>query len=216
MSNVLGLEPLSNRQSWEKSLGEFLEIVVNANPDKVFVEIAGQQITYADFYRRCRAAAVMFRSLGIKGGDRVCMFLPNVPEVLYTWFGLALIGGITVTINTAYRRDEMAFILNNAEASALVAHDSLIDVATQAADIAACVRHRLIVGDNPPVAGWHSYSQLLADSRTCRVAGGFPYRHLHAAIHFRHHRQPQGRAGNAPDVRIGRPGIRPVDAGHAR
>ena len=164
MSNVLGLEPLSNRQSWEKSLGEFLEIVVNANPDKVFVEIAGQQITYADFYSRCRAAAAMFRSLGIKRGDRVCMFLPNVPEVLYTWFGLALIGGITVTINTAYRRDEMAFILNNAEASALVAHDSLIDVATQAADIAACVRHRLIVGDNPPVAGWRSYSQLLADS----------------------------------------------------
>ena len=164
MSNVLGLEPLSNRQSWEKSLGEFLEIVVSANPDKVFVEIAGQQITYADFYSRCRAAAAMFRSLGIKRGDRVCMFLPNVPEVLYTWFGLALIGGITVTINTAYRRDEMAFILNNAEASALVAHDSLIDVATQAADIAACVRHRLIVGDNPPVAGWRSYSQLLADS----------------------------------------------------
>ena len=164
MSSILGLEPLPNRQSWEKSLGEFLEIVVGANPDRTFIEIAGQRITYADFYRRCRSAATMFGDLGIGHGDRVCLFLPNVPEVLYTWFGLALIGGITVTINTAYRRDEMAFILNNAEASALVAHESLLDVATQAADIAPCVRHRLFVGDDAAPSGWTKYSDLLAAS----------------------------------------------------
>ena len=141
MSRILGLEPLSGRRSWEKSLGEFLETVTAAYPDKVFIEIAGQEITYRQFMERCRSAAGMFRSLGIGHGDRVCLFLPNVPEVLYTWFGLSLIGGIAVTINTAYRRDEMAYILNNAEASALVAHQDLVDVATQAADIAPCVRH---------------------------------------------------------------------------
>ena len=164
MVNVLGLEPLPNRRSWEKSLGEFLEIVTSANPQKVFVEIAGSHVTYAELMRRCRQAATMFRRMGIGHGDRVCIFLPNVPEVLYTWFGLALIGGITVTINTAYRRDEMAFILNNAEATALVAHDSLIDVATQAADLAPGVQHRLIVGADSAPGGWQSYAQLLADS----------------------------------------------------
>ena len=164
MPDILGLDPIPGRRSWEKSLGEFLEIVVGANPDKVFVEIAGQQITYADFYRRCRAAAAMFQGLGIRHGDRVCMFLPNVPEVLYTWFGLALIGGIAVTVNTAYRRDEMAFILNNAEASALVAHETLGAVAAAAADRAPSVRHRLIVGESPAADGWRSYSQLLADA----------------------------------------------------
>ena len=115
MTTVLGLEPLAGRRSWEKSLGEFLEIVTAVHPDKVFVDIAGQQITYRRFMQRCRQAAAMFRSLGIRHGDRVCLFLPNVPEVLYTWFGLSLIGGIAVTINTAYRRDEMAYILNNAD-----------------------------------------------------------------------------------------------------
>ena len=164
MSSILGLEPIANRHSWEKSLGEFLEIVASSNPDKIFVEIAGQRISYSDFYRRCRSAATMFRNLGIGHGDRVCLFLPNVPEVLYSWFGLALIGGIAVTINTAYRRDEMAFILNNAEASALVAHEDLLDVATQAADIAPCVRHRLYVGGDAPPPGWGAYSDLLAAS----------------------------------------------------
>ena len=186
MPNILGLEPNPGRQSWEKSLGEFLAIVVSARPHQVFVELAGQQITYADFYRRCRAAAAMFRRLGIAHGDRVALFLPNVPEVLYTWFGLALIGGIAVPINTAYRRDETAFILNNAEAAALVAHHTLLDVAAPAADLAPCVQHRLLVsgnagsnnGDNadgnnaagaPTPApgdsaadGWQSYAALLS------------------------------------------------------
>ena len=161
MSSILGLEPLSGRRSWEKSLGEFLEIVTVAYPDKTFVEIDGQKITYRQFMERCRKAAGMFRSLGIGHGDRVCLFLPNVPEVLYTWFGLALIGGIAVTINTAYRRDEMAYILNNAEASALVAHESLADVASQASDVAPCVRHRLLVG-NAELAGWQGYAKLLS------------------------------------------------------
>ena len=164
MNPILGLDPIPGRRSWEESLGEFLQTVVSANPDQVFVEIAGQQITYADFYRRCRAAAGMFRQLGIGHGDRVALFLPNVPEVLYSWFGLALLGGIAVTINTAYRRDETAFILNNAEATALVAHDTLLDVAAQAADIAPCVQHRLAVAsdDTQAPAGWHSYGELLA------------------------------------------------------
>ena len=162
MVNVIGMEPRPGRQSWEKSLGEFLQIVAGANPGKVFVEIDGQRITYGDFMRRCRSAAGLFRQLGIGHGDRVCVFLPNVAEVLYTWFGLALIGGITVTINTAYRRDEMAFILNNAEAAALVAHESLLEVATAASDLAPCVRHRLAVGDAAaPADGWQSYRQLL-------------------------------------------------------
>ncbi len=164
MTNVLGLDPIPGRHSWEKSLGEFLEIVTGTNPGKTFVEIDGRHITYGEFMARCRSAATMFRRLGIQHGDRVCIFLPNVPEVLYTWFGLSLIGGITVTINTAYRRDEMAFILNNAEASALVAHESLIDVATQAADIAPCIQHRLFVGAGDVPDGWQSYSDLLAGS----------------------------------------------------
>ena len=163
MSSILGLEPLPGRRSWEKSLGEFLEVVTAAYPDKAFVEIAGQEITYRQLMERCRKAAGMFRSLGIGHGDRVCLFLPNVPEVLYTWFGLALIGGIAVTINTAYRRDEMAYILNNAEASVLVAHESLADVATQAADIAPCVQNRLLVG-NAEQSGWQDYGELLSSA----------------------------------------------------
>ena len=212
MSSILGLEPLPGRQSWEKSLGEFLEIVTAAYPDKTFVEIAGQEITYRQLMGRCRKAAGMFRSLGIGHGDRVCLFLPNVPEVLYTWFGLSLIGGIAVTINTAYRRDEMAYILNNAEAAALVAHDR----PGRHRDPGR--RRRRLRAASPGLVGgmwsktdgrttascWTARPRLMSELPARRA-----HRHLNAAIYLRHHRQPQGRPGYPSDVRVRRPGLSP-------
>ena len=131
--------------AWEMSLGEFLQGAVNRNPDKVFLRVVGQAITYREFYSRVRRTASMFAGLGVKKGDRVCLFLPNVPEFHYCWFGLSLIGAISVPVNTAYKRDEAAYIFDNAGATAVVAHRSLLEVAEAAAEISPAVDYKLLV-----------------------------------------------------------------------
>lgn len=133
------------RATWELSLGEFLESAVGRDPGKVFLQIVGQKITYGQFSAGVRQAAGMFRDLGVGRGDRVCLFLPNVPEFHYCWFGLSLLGAISVPVNVAYRRDEAAYIFDNAGASAVVAHHSLLDVAEAAARMAPSVQHKLLV-----------------------------------------------------------------------
>ncbi len=138
-----------NRASWEQSLGEFLAEVVSRNPDKVFIQIAGQEITYGEFYSRIERAAGMFADMGIGRGDRVCLFLPNVPEFHTCWFGLSLLGAISVPVNVAYKRDEAAYILDNAGATALVAHTSLLEVAEEAAQLSPTVRVKLLVTNSP-------------------------------------------------------------------
>ena len=104
----------------------------------------------------------MFRAAGIGHGDRVCLFLPNCAEFMYCWFGLSLIGAISVPINTAYKRDEAAYILNNAGASALVTHTSLLDVAREAAGLAPDVRHKLLVGGTE--SDWTGFSESMASA----------------------------------------------------
>ena len=138
------------------SLGEFLVEACGSNagpggdgPGKVFLEIAGQKITYGEFLARVKRTAGMFLELGIRRGDRVCLLLPNVPEFHYCWFGLSLIGAISVPVNVAYKRDEAAYIFENAGAAAIVAHRSLQEVAEAAADITPGVRHRLLVATPP-------------------------------------------------------------------
>ena len=136
--------PTDSRKAWEQSLGQFLEQVVARHPDKTFIEIGGLSRTYQEFYDGVRKSAAMFRGLGIGKGDRVCLFLPNCIEYVYSWFGLSLIGAIAVPVNTAYKRDEMAYILNNSEAKGLVSDSSLFEVAEAAANLASSVEIRLL------------------------------------------------------------------------
>ena len=149
MASIAGMNSTSTQLPWERTLGDFLNLAVANNPEKTFVEIASHTLTYRGFQDKVSHAAGMFQSLGINPGDRVGVFLPNCPEFLYSWFGLATIGAIAVPINTAYKRDETAYILNNAEISLLVAHTSLLDTAHAAADLAPSVQTRLYVATPP-------------------------------------------------------------------
>ena len=141
----MNVQENKQRATWELSLGEFLREAVGRNPEKVFLRIVEQEITFRQFYSRVRKAASMFQDLGIGRGDRVCLFLPNVPEFHYCWFGLSLLGAISVPVNVAYRRDEAAYIFDNAGAAAVVAHHTLSDVAEAAARLSPSVKHKLLV-----------------------------------------------------------------------
>ena len=105
----------------------------------------------------------MFRAMGLDRGDRVCLFLPNCPEFLLCWFGLSAMGAICVPINTAYKRDEAAYILNNSGARMLVAHDSLLPVAEQAAALATGLERKLVVGSSSSPS--EDYLTVLAGQR---------------------------------------------------
>jgi len=58
--------------------------------------------------------------MGIQKDDKVCVMLPNIPEFLYTWWGNAKLGGITVPLNTALKGEGLAYIINHSDAETLV------------------------------------------------------------------------------------------------
>ncbi len=156
---------------WETTIGRVLDRITDTNPDKTFVEIGGKSYSYRDVRDGVLRTASLFRELGVGHGDRVCLFMPNCVEYLYCWFGLSELGAISVPINTAYRRDETAYILNNAEAVALVTDPSLADVAGAAADLARSIRHRILRGDAlTPVS---STGQALSLSQRERKLAGW-------------------------------------------
>ena len=154
----------ANRPAWDMDLAEFLGTVAQRNPGKVFVEMQGRKLTFREFEEAVKATAGLFHSLGVGHGDRLCLFMPNCMEYLFCWFGLSSIGAIGVPINTAYKRDETAYILNDAGACGLVADTGLLDIAQQAADLAPTIQHRLVVGDDADATGWTGFSDALAEA----------------------------------------------------
>jgi fatty-acyl-CoA synthase len=58
-------------------------------------------------------------ALGIQKGDRVSIWATNVPEWVVLQFALAKIGAILVTVNTAFGRREVEYLLQQSETSTL-------------------------------------------------------------------------------------------------
>ena len=143
------------------NIQQLLDSRVRQHPDKAFVIFEDQVISYADFDTTVNRVARGFLRLGIRAGDRVCVMLSNCPEFLYAWFGLMKIGAILVPINSAFRQTETQYIVQHAEAAAIV-----VDAATGpvVADIAAhlpwgCPRISLAT---TPAAGDIAWAEVLA------------------------------------------------------
>lgn len=74
---------------------------------KRFVRCDDQDLTYEQFHGRMLQAMGTLQDLGIEAGDRVALLMGNTIEHLVSWFAIAHIGAIAVSINprlTDYER----------------------------------------------------------------------------------------------------------------
>ena len=155
----------TKRPPWSMTLGEMLDKVVSQSPHKVYLCYQNYQVTYEEFLSYTLKAANLFHELGVKHGDRVCTFLPNGREFPFIWMGLARLGAVCVPINTAYKQAEMAYILNDSEAKALVSHHSLMDVAQEAARMCPSLQDSLAVKESGEAhPGWKDFWTMLREA----------------------------------------------------
>lgn len=73
----------------------------------------GRTISYADLDAAASRLAHALRAHGIAAGDRVALFLPNVPEFAVVYYAAQKLGAITVTINAIFRSAEVEYLLED-------------------------------------------------------------------------------------------------------
>lgn len=80
----------------------------------------GSVWTWSDVLAEVRGAASVLRQAGLRQGHRIAVMLPNGADYLRVWWAAAMLGGIVVPINPAYRGNMLAHLLKLAEPMALV------------------------------------------------------------------------------------------------
>jgi long-chain acyl-CoA synthetase len=97
-------------------------------PEKVAIAYLDREITYAQLDLVSNQFAHALAKLQVKKGDRVALFLPNVPQFIIAYFG-ALKAGVTVTaISPMHREREVEYQLNDSGAQTIVTLDSLYPI----------------------------------------------------------------------------------------
>jgi acetyl-CoA synthetase len=134
------------------------------------------KVTYRDLHARvCRLANAM-RRLGVKKGDRVCIYLPMIVEAAVAMLACARIGAIHSIVFGGFSPDSLASRIQDSECSVLITADEgrrggrkvpLKTNADEALKDCPSIRHVIVVrntgGEVPMQAGRdHRYEEITA------------------------------------------------------
>jgi acetyl-CoA synthetase len=84
---------------------------------------AAQHITYKDLYHRVNKFANVLKAKGIKKGDRVCVYLPMIPELAVSVLACARIGAIHSVVFAGFSSIALATRINDSDCKMVVTSD---------------------------------------------------------------------------------------------
>jgi long-chain acyl-CoA synthetase len=156
------------------SLPAMFERTLRRNPQAPFLHFLGRTYTYADIHRDARAFAAGLQALGITKGDRVGLFLPNVPIYAAAYYGAMMAGAVVVNFSPLYSVEELAWQVGDSGTRVLVTVDVPELYKTAAKVLASSDLETLVVGSLAEMLPWYKglALKLLKRAQIADVAFG--------------------------------------------
>jgi len=107
------------------SVHDHFEKLVTKNAERTYLSILGLDYSYAEVNDQANKFASALVSLGVNKGDRIGIFMPNIPQFVISFFGILKAGAIAVPISPLYGSRDMRFVLKDASIKLIVALDLL-------------------------------------------------------------------------------------------
>jgi long-chain acyl-CoA synthetase len=121
----------------------------------------GRAYSYAELEAEaCRAAHALL-ALGVGPGDRVALFLPNVPEFAIVYLAAQKVGAVAVSLNALLRTEEIRFILADSGAGVLFTTAALLSEAAPLRGSVGTLRDVVLCEGEAP--GERTLAELTAD-----------------------------------------------------
>ena len=113
-----------------------------------------QHISYNELYERVNKTANVLRAMGIEKGDRVCIYLPMIPELAITMLACAKLGAVHSVIFAGFSASAVASRVNDCGAKMVITSDGsyrgnkvldLKSIVDEALEKCETVEHVLVV-----------------------------------------------------------------------
>lgn len=120
----------------------------------------GKRYTYETLDQLVNRFAHGLKKNNIKEGDKVVLYMPNVPEFAIVYFAVQRLGAIIVPINARMTLVEVEYVLENSDAKVFVAHDLLFE------GVQKLEGNLLLIKTGEAVEGWTSFDSVLVEEYT--------------------------------------------------
>ena len=149
-----------------------------------------QTITYQQLYEKICQFANVLKTLGVKKGDRICIYLPMIPEVVVAMLACARIGAIHSVVFAGFSAEALKARILDADCSVLITADEShrgdkIIPLKQSCDIALenCpgVRHLIVVQHTGNPIAWRAPRDLWYHEAMATADKDCPYVPMNSA-----------------------------------
>jgi fatty-acyl-CoA synthase len=141
-------------------LGEILARSARREPDRTALVFGADELTFAELDTRVNRLANALADRGLRRGDHVAVLMYNSLEVVESFFACQKLGACPVPVNFRLARSELAYILADADAVAVLTDGELTSLALDATAGLSAVRFVATTGE--AIAGSESYEELVA------------------------------------------------------
>jgi fatty-acyl-CoA synthase len=117
-----------------KTVLERLEEVASLNTSRVAMISERETLTYGQMSARINRIARWAKANGINKGDTVALFLPNRPDYLCIWLGIARAGGATALLNTSQSGHALMHSVTIVKPKLAIVAEELLEIYRHAMD----------------------------------------------------------------------------------
>ena len=97
-------------------------------PERTAIVYHDLSFTYREVVSMVNSVANGMHALGLRKGERICLFTTNRPEYTVTFIAAATLGLVASPMNPAYKEREVAYQLENSDASAILVQRELVPI----------------------------------------------------------------------------------------
>ncbi len=129
------------------NLREFVEKQAETHGDKVFLYWEDETVSFKQLNELSNKVANLLYDLGIRKGDKVSVYLPNMPEFVYLYLGIPKIGAVTGPVNALFKPREVKFVVGHSEAKAIVTIPQFMEAVNEIKNDLPDLKNIIVIGD---------------------------------------------------------------------
>jgi long-chain acyl-CoA synthetase len=153
-----------------RNVSGLLTRTASDHPARTAIVFGGDRISYEELDAASNRVANLLTERGVRPGEKVALSCANIPQFTTIYFGILKAGAVVVPLNVLLKAREIAYHLNDSEATAYFAFEGSPELpigreawsAFQTADRAA---HFFLIGSGTSVDGVtadHAYAAAVA------------------------------------------------------
>jgi len=101
------------------NIAQHVERAANFFPDRPAIIFEGSELSYRELNLRANRLANALKANGVQGGDRIALYLPNIPNFAICYVAALKAGAVAVSINSIFKSEEVKYIVNDSGATIL-------------------------------------------------------------------------------------------------